>query len=227
MWRMTLVGCVGLCCSAGNAQEVPLAIAGLPAEVQQAWRDIQEAVSENEQLESPLPEPYFSRAEIWTAAKNYDAAMRDYLKAIELAANGGGDPSAYAGWLSKLAVALDNLDKAPRPAGKGDARRHYSSGVHAFWDGDLKNAAWHFDNAIFVEPGNSLFWYYRALTHLRGGDRRRAKHDALIGSNLEWKDGRKDRIGWAFVRLQGPMRMWVERYRAGDPSQRVVTHTGY
>lgn len=227
--RLALAGLFILCplllrssIAQSDEKRLPLAITAMPDDVQQAWLEAQAAVAENENLENPLPDPYFARAEIWSAAGVYDSALRDYLKAVELAAESGGDPSDYASWLSKLAEALDKFDKAPSAPGKGDGSYHYSSGVHAFWNGDMKNAVWNFDNAIFVEPAKSLYWYFRALTYLRRGDQRRAKHDALIGSNLEWQDGRPDRIGWAFARLQGPMRMWLERYRLGDPSNRII-----
>ena len=45
-----------------------------------AWDKIQQAISANETLpeEKRVPEPYFARAEIWTAVHNYPEAMKDY-----------------------------------------------------------------------------------------------------------------------------------------------------
>jgi len=191
-------------------------------EFQRAWVEAEDAVRLNEKLQDPLPEPYFVRADIWRLAGNYDAALRDYLKAIELAARAGGDLSAYSADLAKLHEALDNLDRVPKPAAAGEGRRHYAMGVHALWNGELEDAIWSFDNAIQIEPGHPLYWYFRAVAYRKTGNERRAQHDALIGASLEWRDGLPDKLGWAFVRLQGETRVWLERYRVGDPSQRIL-----
>ena len=74
--------------------------------IKQAWKEVQEALTENQTLKQQLPEPYFARAEIWSAVNNYDEAMRDYLKAIRLAREAGQDLASYSSYFDKCMTRL-------------------------------------------------------------------------------------------------------------------------
>jgi tetratricopeptide (TPR) repeat protein len=202
--------------------EVPALIGLQPQAVQDAWRAVEIAIAENQKLDQPLPEPYFARGQIWALVGNHEAALRDYLTAVELAAASGRDLAAYAAYFQTLQQALENVDRVPKPPALGLARHHYARGVHAFWRGDLPAALRHFDNAVQLKPGAPLYWYYRAVTHKRLGSERRARHDALIGAHLEWRDGLPDQFGTALARLQGDLRQWLERHRLGDPARHML-----
>jgi tetratricopeptide (TPR) repeat protein len=199
--------------------------------VKQAWKEVQQAMAENQTLKQQLPEPYFARAEIWSAVNNYDGAMRDYLTATRLAREAGQDLATYSSYFEKLYEALDNWDRVPKPptTGASDnycflARDHFSHGFSDFWRNDLQSAVRRFDNAVQLCPQNPVYWYYRAVTFKRSGDDRRAQHDACFGAYVEKKgEGRYESdVAHAFQRLQGDLRQWLEEFRLGDCSHRIV-----
>lgn len=185
--------------------------------IQQAWRQVQIAMAENEKLDPQLPDPYFARAEISMLVHDFDSAFRDYLRAIHLAKAGGQDLIQHSAYFERLQEVLEQYDAMPRPPANGSARAHYVEGVHAFWRGNDKDAIDHLTNAIAVDPTESLFWYFRALAYKRSGDEARAKHDALLGAHAEWQDGIAGDFGQALQRVQGNSRKWLESYRLGDP----------
>ena len=85
--------------------------------------------------------------------------------------------------------------------------------------GQADLAVKHFGNAISLGPERPHYWYFRALAYRKLDRPTRARHDALIGAHLEWRDGSRDRIGWAFVRVQGD-----DRVGAYDDKVVVVGH---
>ena len=202
--------------------------------IKQAWKEVQEALTENQTLKQQLPEPYFARAEIWSAVNNYDGAMRDYLTATKLARESGQDLASYSSYFQKLYEALDNWDRVPKPPTTGAsndyhglAQDHFSKGYSDFWRNDLQSAVRRFDNAVQLCPQNPVYWYYRAVAFKCSGDDRRAQHDACFGAYIEKKcDGgynqQRQEVAHALQRLQGSLRQWVEEYRLGDCSHRIV-----
>ena len=199
--------------------------------LKQAWEEIRAALKENESLKQQLPEPYFARAEIWSAVNNYDAALRDYLTATRLARESGQDLASYSSYFEKLYEALDNWDRVPKAPTTGVqnkyhflAQDHFSQGFSDFWRNDLKSAVRRFDNAVQLYPQNPVYWYYRSVAFKRLGDERRAQHDACFGAYVEKKgEGRYERdVARSFQRLQGDTRQWLERIRLGDFSHSVV-----
>jgi len=199
-----------------------------------AWREVELALQENEKLPRPLPEPLFARAEIWSAVNNYDAALQDYLTAMKLARQSGEDLASYSSYFLKLQELLDKLNRVPKPATLGAgkdyfflAKDHFSAGFHAFWRGDLRAALDRFDSAIQLQPEESLYWYYRALTFKRLGDDRRAVHDVLLAAHLEQQRETRygRRLDTALARVQGGLRQWLQGYRLGDPTQHILRET--
>lgn len=67
------------------------------------------------------PEPYLVRAKLWAAARNNDAALRDYLEASRAVSGLGINLVTYAKYFQELRLALDELDKAPKPPTYDDA----------------------------------------------------------------------------------------------------------
>lgn len=204
--------------------DLPALIGLQSAAVIDAWREVQTAINANNQLKQPLPDPYFARAEIWSLIGNHDGALRDYLKASQLALDAGQDLAIYRAYFLKLHEALENLDREPQsPLEGGDrdelAMLHYARGYHAFWRGDLAAAAREFDDAVQLNPRHPLYWFYRALANKRLGQERQAQHDALIGGSLE-RAGRY-RVDHDVQRLQGDLRQWLQGYRLGGRSALV------
>jgi tetratricopeptide (TPR) repeat protein len=202
---------------------VPAAIRLQPPAIVRAWFEVQAAIAENERLSAPLAEPYFARAEILTLAKDFDSALIDYLRALNIASHSRENVVAYAAYFERLRQALENYDKEPRPPVYGSAASHYSAGVHSYRTGDFQSAKQHFTNAIALESATPLYWYYRALTYKCLGDERRAKHDALIGAHLESRHGERDKvIGASLTTVQGDLRLWLETFRTGDPARQLL-----
>ena len=198
-----------------------------------AWRDIEAAIKENDALppQERLPEPYFARAEIWACVNHYSEALRDYLTAIKYARLSGRDLMSYSAYFDKLYEVTDRFQKVPATPtlGKNDgyawaARNHYAQGCHALWQNKFETALQRFDNAVQLQPNDPLYWYFRALTFKKMGDAERAQCDALFGAYLE-RNGphtRSRELGHAFTRVQGRLRQWLESYRLGDPSHRLL-----
>ena len=200
--------------------------------IQQAWREVASAISENETLpeNERLPEPYFARAEIWASAKNYSASLQDYLTAIKYARTANRDLLTYSAYFDKLYDVTQKLQNVPVPATGAEsdlsfaARRHYSQGYSDYFSGDLQEALDRFDSANQLAPDQPLYWYYRALTHRRLGDDQRAQHDALMGAFFErqFASWRRRSLNHAFSRVQGETRTWLESYRRGSPTGRLL-----
>lgn len=212
--------------SAASVQgdELPAIILLQSPQVRRAWREVEASIRENARQARPAPEPYFARAEIWSLVNNHDSAMRDYLRAAQLSIERGESLQSQAGYFNKLYEALDRLDQAPSPAVIGSSKSHFGRGAHAFWRGDLRTALMHFEDAVQLEPVDPLNWYYRALTYKRLGYARRAQHDALMAARLE-VTGDNRRIAAGLIRIQGPLRLWLEEYRNGPPRQRIPLST--
>jgi tetratricopeptide (TPR) repeat protein len=204
------------------SDDIPEVIRLQPPEVIRAWREVQTAIAENGRLAQPMAEPYFARAEILTVAQDFDSALRDYLRAVQIASQSGQDVAIYAAYFNRLCDALEAYDRAPRPPASGDALWHYGAGVHSFRAGQLSTARGHFTNAIALDNEQPLYWYFRALTNQRLGDSRRADHDALIGAHVEWKDGEPDALGSSLVHVQGDLRRWLQGHRRGNPMHQIL-----
>jgi tetratricopeptide (TPR) repeat protein len=190
------------------------------------------AISENETLPDSerLPEPYFARAEIWATAGNYSDSLQDYLYGISIVRVSARDLLSYSVQFDKLGDVADKLQKMPVPAAGAEpiyssaAREHYSLGYGLFFRDDLRAALEHFDSAVQLAPDQPLYWYFRALTYHGLGDEQRAQHDALMGAFFE-----RELAAWyrrslhrAFIRIQGARRAWLESYRLGSPTPRLV-----
>lgn len=217
----------------GQKQSLPelILIQDSPA-IQQAWRDVSIAISENDALpeNERLPEPYFARAEIWASVRNYTDSLQDYLTAIRYARTSNRDILSYSEYFDKLYDVAEKLQTMPVTAAGAESRpyfaahNHYGDGYSKFFVGDLQQALDRFDSAIQLAPDQPVYWYFRALTHKRLGDEERAQHDALMGASFErqFESWRRRSLNGALHRVQGPMRTWLESYRLGSPNNRLL-----
>jgi tetratricopeptide (TPR) repeat protein len=199
---------------------------------QRAWQEVSNAISENESLPEieRLPDPYFARAEIWASVKNYSDSLQDYLTAIKYARKANRDILTYSEYFDRLYSVAENLQNTPVPAQGAEpttqiaARGHYSQGYQKFFIGQLAESKDRFDSAIQLSPDQPLYWYFRALTFKLLGDESRAQHDALMGASLERQlvSFRRADLNKELTRVQGPMRTWLETYRLGSPTNRLL-----
>jgi hypothetical protein len=212
--------------------------------IQQAWREVSVAIFENDALleDERLPEPYFARAEIWASVKNYSDSLRDYLTAIKYARKSNSNILSYSEYFDKLYDVAEKLQNIPVPAAGAEsemffaAQRHYGHGISKFFTGDLREALDRFDSTVQLAPDQPVYWYFRALTHKRLGDEQRAQHDALMGASFErqydalmgasferqFGPWRQRALNDSLTRVQGPMRIWLESYRLGSPTNSLL-----
>ncbi|MFO1063098.1 MAG: tetratricopeptide repeat protein [Pirellulales bacterium] len=202
--------------------DLPPLIMQQPKELQAAWKVVDAAIQENATLAKQLPEPYFARGELLAMVQDFDAALRDYLRAVQLASESDRGLISYSAYFARLKEAFEQYDKSPRPPATGLAPLHYASGVHAYRKGDHQKAIVHFSDAISLDEHQPLYWYYRSVSFFQAGMTDRAQHDALVGCHLEWKNGTADRIGTKLAYVQGQARTWLELQRLGNPSDRLV-----
>ncbi len=201
--------------------------------LKRAWLSLQRIIKDNESLpeNKRVPEPYFARAEIWTAVNNYPEAMKDYVTALRYASSTGRELKTYARYHAKVETTINQFTLVPAPAAGASldtlriGAKHFGLGVTAFRSNHHGEANRHFGNAISVEPDNPLYWYYRSVTSRRTGDPNQAVYDALYGAFVESKrysPYKRRRIARGLQHIQGKERVWLEGFRLGDPSARII-----
>lgn len=222
-----------------HATDIPALIAVQSKDVQQAWRDVDKGINEMEkaikendkkptkEAMQPLAEPYFARAEIWSLANCRDEAMRDYSTGLGIVLKSGQGPEKYGPYIAKLKEAVDKYERQPRPAEKGSYETYLSYGVTAYRNGKLELAIRHLSNAIQIDHGGPVAWYFRGLTYKRLKQDLQAQHDVLVAVYLERRGGRFGEYARWFIDVQGPLRSWMEEYRLGDTSQKIITGATY
>ena len=195
--------------------------------IRRAWKEVTEAIAENEALpeKERLPEPYFARAEIWASVENYSDSLRDYLTAIKYARRANRNLLSYSVYFDKLYDVAGKLRNMPVPARGAErktarsARKHFGHGYSKYFRGELTEALTHFDSAVQLAPDQPSYWYFRALIHRRLRDDQRAQHDALMGAYFERQltPHRRRMLNRCFSRVQGKTRTWLESFRQGAP----------
>jgi tetratricopeptide (TPR) repeat protein len=201
--------------------------------LKRAWLSIQKIIKNNETLpeDKRVPEPYFARAEIWMAVDNYVEAMTDYLTALRYASSSGRELQTYIRYYSKVEKTIERFALLPAPPSgvSPDARRkgshHFGFGVTEFRIRNHTQAVRHFGNAISMEPDNPLYWYYRSVASRRSGDSNHAVYDALYGTLIESKKYspyKSRQMAQGLQHIQGEDRIWLESFRLGDPSDRII-----
>jgi len=195
----------------------------LPPAATRAWRDVQEAIRDGEELPSPDPEPYYSRAEIWSKRlENQEEALLDTLRGVEAFLEGkdASDPAEIDKALKKLRDAAWLSLQRPKSIYPGNAEKHYGAGLHAYAMGQFEEAAAQFTRAIQLDASCPKYYYFRSLAHVAVGDRGRAIDDAEKGARVEShlpESARMD-VSRSLMRVQGELRLWLEGFRRGRPT---------
>jgi tetratricopeptide (TPR) repeat protein len=195
----------------------------LPPPAARAWRDVQEAIRDGEQLPSPDPEPYYSRAEIWAERlENQEEALLDTLRGVEAFLEGkdASDPAETDKALKKLRDAAWLSLQRPKSIYPGAAEKHYSAGLHSYAMGKFEEAAEQFTRAIQLDATCPTYYYFRSLAYFSVGDTSRAIYDAEKGARVEshlTESARMD-VSRSLIRVQGQQRLWLEGYRRGRPT---------
>lgn len=90
----------------------------------------------------------------------------------------------------------------------------FSSGVHAYFNGQFDQAKSLFSNAIKKGSADPRVYYYRGLTLAAEGDTQAAAIDFQQGAMLEAApQNRNYNVGRSLERIQGPLRMQIEGAR--------------
>jgi tetratricopeptide (TPR) repeat protein len=200
----------------------------------EAWKDILFAHELNrQQAEGGKPlmsDPYFAEAVLWMSVQSHDDCVRNFVMATHLEQSSQGNLSRQLAYYKILSNYLDEYYRVPDGVvaqgpqlQRAQGRRHFGLGVQSYRGGDFNGAVHHFSNAIQLVPRDPLSWYYRALAFKRLGNLRRAQHDVIIGVKLERQTSDHDGISRGLIGIQGPLRIWLERYRHGDPSLQLVS----
>lgn len=206
--------------------DLPALIAIQDEAIRTAWKELERAVEANAQLvaSEQLPEPFLARAEIWGMVGNHQEALRDNLRAAEILHKRGVDLVDFAKYFVVLKDALDKYDREPVPRFLAEALDYWALGTTDFFRSRYAEALPRFVNAVQLDPGNPLYWYYRSLTYLGLSQEREAVHDAKVGAALERRLRESldietlRNLGSRLERIQGPRRTWLEGFRQGDPS---------
>lgn len=195
----------------------------LPPAEERAWRDVQEAIRDGEELPLRDPEPYYSRAEIWaTRLENQEEALLDTLRGVEAFLEGpdSSDPAEIDKALKKLSNAAWLSLQRPKSIYPGAAEKHYGAGLYCYSLGQFEEAAMQFTRAIQLDARCPQYYYFRSLAYLVAGDERLAINDAEKGALVEshLTDSARLDVSRSLVRVQGTQRLWLEGYRRGRPT---------
>jgi len=210
---------------ATKASRIPDVTADLlaPPAAARAWRNVQDAIRDGENLPSLDPEPYYSRAEIWSKLlENQEEALLDTLRGVEALLEGKdkSDPAEIDKALKKLRDAAWLSLQQPKSVYPGAAEKHYSAGLHAYAAGQFDDAAAQFTRAIQLDVKCSEYYYFRSLSYLAVGDKAQAINDAEKGATVESRLSESARmdVSRSLSRVQGKHRLWLEGYRRGRPT---------
>jgi tetratricopeptide (TPR) repeat protein len=195
----------------------------LPSPAARAWRDVQEAIRDGEELPAPDPEPYYSRAEIWAERlENQEEALLDTLRGVEALLGGkdGNDPAEIERAFKRLREAAWRSLQRPKAIYPGAAEKHFGAGLHSYAMDNFEVAAAQFSRAIQLDASHPEYYYYRSLAYLASGHRGLAINDAEKGAILEsrlTKAAQAD-VCRSLRRVQGQHRIWLEDFRRGRPT---------
>ena len=195
----------------------------LPPTEAQSWREIQEAIRDGEKLKQRDPEPYYSRAEMWSKRlENQEEALLDTLRGVDalMQSDEWNNPDAKDRAFRQLRdTAWRSLDR-PKSVYPGAARAHYGSGHSALGANDFQTAVDHFTRAIQLDANTPEFYYFRAIALKNLGNESEAAFDAQRGAQLESTrtDSYRADIARELRRVQGKQRLWLEAHRRGRPT---------
>ena len=195
----------------------------LPPTEAQSWREIQGAIRDGEKLKQLDPEPYYSRAEIWSKRlENQEEALLDTLRGIDalMQSDEWNNPDAKDRAFRQLRDAAWRSLGLPKSVYPGAARAHYGSALTELGKNDFRMAADHLTRAIQLDANTPEFYYFRAIALKNLGNDSEAAVDAQKGARLEStrSDFYRADISRELRSVQGPQRLWLEAHRRGRPT---------
>lgn len=189
----------------------------------QAWNEANEAVKAAEDLpenEKP-PEPYFARAAVLNRVNDFAAALDDCVKGNALLERHVRDPVEIQRFSAIHLEALLGLRETPVAQSDDQteltqvASAHINSAVKLLGERKYSNAVASVSRAISLRPSVPFYWYLRAICRYQNGHVLLAQSDALIGASFERRlpSNKKYEISRALIRIQGPVRYWLQTFR--------------
>lgn len=187
--------------------DLPALIKLGPRNLREAFITIEKTIKEN----PSDPEALMARAEIYAAIGNNETAIKDCLEAYKLLLAKNPNPSAKIKFLSKLSEFIAKSETNPKDFFVSSSWDYYIQGKKSLRDKNYSKASEYFTNAISLNPKETAFFYFRALSEHIQGNIQDARRDALIGAFLEKNITDSDR---AFLlkeleHFQGTSRIWL------------------
>lgn len=196
-----------------NADAIPYLIAKQPAEVREAWKEVDSLIIENGQLESPIPDPYLARAELWTQAGSHEDAVADYVQAVQIMLSRDASLIEQSKVLRLLRQSLHNLSQMPRAVYPTHAVDAYQKGFELYHRHRHEEAAYYFAEATRLNPEDSVYRVMRALNYRelkRDGD---ASQQLASAAGILRHPSTGARESAVFhrrlERIQGDDRLWI------------------
>ncbi len=209
-------------------EHLPLLIRRLPQKQQDDFRRLSVAIDNAAQKAVFIPDLYIARAELWTIAGETNESLSDFGTAASHALRASNNTEEQVAQLRNLCDAIERLQKSPRAAegieatDHATAAKHYDEGYTLFWSNFTAESEQCFQNAIMLNPEDPRYWYFRGLARRRKGNSKGAQHDVLVAAFLERSKPKSSVVARALIRCQGPDRLWLETFRLGDPTQRLL-----
>ena len=187
--------------------DLPALIKLGPKSLQNSFILIERTIKENPEN----PEPLIARAEIYASLGNNETAIKDCLQAYKLLLAKNPTPAAKIKFLSKLSEFIKKSETNPKDLFISSSWDYYNQGKLAFKEKNYLKAAEYFSNAISLNPKETLFFYFRALSEYMLGNVQDARRDALVGAFLERSvtDSEKTLILKELEHFQGTSRIWL------------------
>lgn len=187
--------------------DLPALIKLGPKSLQKSFMQVEKTIKENPEN----PEPLMARAEIYAAIGNNETAIKDCLQAYKLLLAQNPTPAAKIKFLSKLSEFIKKTETNPKDLFVSSSWDYYNQGKIAFKEKNFIKASEYFSNSISLNPKETLFFYFRALSEHIQGNVQDARRDALVGAFLERSvtDSEKNLILKEMEHFQGTSRIWL------------------
>ena len=187
--------------------DLPALIKLGPKSLQQSFIIVEKTIKENPEN----PEPLMARAEIYGSIGNNETAIKDCLQAYKLLLAKNPTPAAKIKFLSKLSEFIKKSETNPKDLFISTSWDYYNQGKVALKEKNYLKASEYFSNSISLNPKETLFFYFRALSEYMQENIQNARRDALVGAFLERSvtDSEKTLILKELEHFQGTSRIWL------------------
>tara|TARA_Y100000994_G_scaffold242650_1_gene239842 strand:+ start:52 stop:1197 length:1146 start_codon:yes stop_codon:yes gene_type:complete len=191
--------------------------------LEDAWRDIQKAKQESlgEGGGAVSADPFFAEALFWKSIGVHEEAISSFVLAFGISQENNKDVSEYVEHYRSLSKYLQEYAKRPTKELSTDidysqrARLVFARGISKYRCGEFEDAARLFTQSLLLKPQSALTWYYRSICFKELEADLRARHDAIVGVQLErWSQ--RGMINGGLSHVQGSSRIWLEHLRANQ-----------